>query len=86
MTLGTRIKRERERHGWSQTELSRRAQVRQALLSELESGRRTDTPTRVLRALARTLGVSMDYLAGLYDEEDEDTHQAALAGAQEDLR
>ena len=38
MTLGDRIKRERERHGWSQNELSRRAQVRQAQLSEVESG------------------------------------------------
>ena len=70
MRLGARIKRERERHGWSQNELGRRAHVRQALLSELESGKRNDTPTSVLRRLARTLGVSMDYLAGLYDDED----------------
>jgi transcriptional regulator with XRE-family HTH domain len=81
MTLGARIKRERERHGWSQNELSRRAKVRQALLSELESGKRQDTPTRVLRAVARTLGVSMDYLAGLYEEDEEPAHQPALAGA-----
>ena len=70
MALGARIKRERERHGWSQNELSRQAHVRQALLSELESGKRNDTPTSVLRRLARTLGVSMDYLAGLYDEDE----------------
>jgi transcriptional regulator with XRE-family HTH domain len=76
MTLGSRIKRERERCGWSQNELGRRAGVRQALLSELESGKRNDTPTSVLRRLARTLGVSMDYLAGLYDEEDEMSRRA----------
>src|SRR5215510_1816843 len=46
------------------------ASERQALLSELESGKRNDTPTSVLRRLARTLGVSMDDLAGLYDDED----------------
>lgn len=68
--MGARIKRERERHGWSQNELSRQAHVRQALLSELESGKRNDTPTSVLRRLARTLGVSMDFLAGLYEDED----------------
>ena len=71
MTLGARIKRERERHGWSQNELARQAKVRQALLSELESGRKADTTGSVLRRLARTLGVSIDYLAGLYDEDDE---------------
>ena len=81
MTLGTRIKRERERHGWSQNELGRRARVRQALLSELESGKKHDTPTSVLRRLARTLGVSMDYLAGLYDEEDEVSRRAVEAVA-----
>ena len=81
MTLGGRIKRERERHGWSQNELSRRAQVRQALLSELETDKRRDTSGSVLRRLARTLGVSMDYLAGLYDPDEDEapTRQAALA-------
>jgi transcriptional regulator with XRE-family HTH domain len=68
MTLGDRIKRERERHGWSQNELARRAQVRQAQLSEVESGKRHDMMASILRRIARTLGVSMDYLAGLYDE------------------
>ena len=70
MTLGDRIKRERERHGWSQNELSRRAQVRQAQLSEVESGKRHDMMASILRRIARTLGVSMDYLAGVYEDSD----------------
>jgi transcriptional regulator with XRE-family HTH domain len=53
--------------------------VRQALLSELESGKRNDTPTSVLRRLARTLGVSMDYLAGLYDDEDAPARLTAVS-------
>jgi transcriptional regulator with XRE-family HTH domain len=80
MTLGDRIKRERERHGWSQNELARRAQVRQAQLSEVESGKRHDMMTSILRRIARTLGVSMDYLAGMYDESERKPTAAALIG------
>ena len=71
MTLGERIRRERERRGWSQNELARRAQVRQAQLSEVESGKRHDMMASILRRIARTLGVSMDYLCGMYDDESE---------------
>ena len=82
MPLGKRIKRERERHGWSQSELGRRAEVRQAQISELEAGKRDDASASVLRRLARCLGVSMDYLAGMYeDDEDEDDVSQSAVGA-----
>lgn len=77
MSLGSRIKRERERKGWSQNELSRLSGVRQALISELESEKKQDTTGYVLRRLARTLGVTIDYLAGMY--EDEESEQLAAA-------
>ena len=70
MPLGDRLKRERERKGWSQNELSRLSGVRQALISELESGKKRDTKGSVLKRLARTLGVTMDYLGGMYVEGD----------------
>jgi len=73
MPLGTRLKRERERKGWSQNELSRLSGVRQSLISELESGKKRDTTGSVLKRLARTLGVTMDYLGGMYEEEEERT-------------
>jgi transcriptional regulator with XRE-family HTH domain len=69
MTLGERIKAVRELRGWNQQELSRRAHVRQALISELESGKKADTTGSVLARLARTLGVSIDYLVGLYNHD-----------------
>jgi len=78
MSIGARIKRERERHGWSQNELARRAKVRQAQLSELESGKRNDAMASILRRVARTLGVSIDYLVGLYDDEEDDVSQPAV--------
>jgi transcriptional regulator with XRE-family HTH domain len=67
VTLGEKIKALREARGWQQQELARRARVRQALLSELESGKKTDTTGSVLGRLAWALGVSVDYLIGLYN-------------------
>jgi transcriptional regulator with XRE-family HTH domain len=67
MTLGEKIKAERAKRGWSQHELSRRAKVRQALLSALETGKQADTTSSVLRRLATALGVTMDYLGGMYN-------------------
>ena len=66
-TLGEKIKELREQRGWSQRELSQRAHVRAALISELESGKKEDTTGSVLRRLARTLGVTVDYLVGMYN-------------------
>jgi len=80
MPLGTRLKRERERKGWSQNELSRLSGVRQALISELESGKKRDTTGLVLKRLARTLGVTMDYLAGMYEDEEKDEPAQIIAG------
>ena len=68
MTLGEKLKALRDARGWSQHELARRARVRQALLSELEAGKKADTTGHNLRRLARALHVSVDYLVGMYDE------------------
>ena len=71
MTLGDRIKLTREKRGLSQNELSRRSGVRQALISELESGKKDDTTGSALRRMARVLGVSVDYLLGTFDPDSE---------------
>ena len=70
MTLGDRIKATREKRGWSQNELSRLSGVRQALLSELESGKKDDTTGLALKRLAMTLGVTVDFLVGMYDDQE----------------
>ena len=67
MTLGERLKALRTARRWSQRELARRARVRPALLSELESGKKSDTTGTNLRKLAQTLGCTVDYLAGVYN-------------------
>ena len=67
MTLGERVQNVRLARGRSQRELARRAMVRQALISALERGKTRDTSGRILRRLALTLLVSVDYLVGMYD-------------------
>jgi len=78
MRLGERLKRAREKKGWSQRELARQAQVRYATISELENGIRTAMNTDTAKRIARSLGVSVDYLIGTFEEE-EDEGTAAIA-------
>jgi len=66
--IGERIKQWRERYGWSQNELARRATVPQALISRLESGQRDTVTTDVAKRLARALGVGIDYLVGTWED------------------
>jgi transcriptional regulator with XRE-family HTH domain len=54
------------------------AGVRYATISELENGKRDAMNTDTAKALARALGVSIDYLVGTWDEESE-RQPAALA-------
>ena len=67
MSLGEKLKTLRQQRGWSQRDLAARARVRQALISHLESGKQADTTGSNLRKLASVLGVTVDYLAGVYN-------------------
>jgi transcriptional regulator with XRE-family HTH domain len=77
MTLGERIKRLRERYGWNQRELARRAQVDHAWIYRLENGERHNISLDAAKRLATALGVSLDVLAGMHEalerDEEEDT-------------
>ena len=81
MQLGQRIQQCRHRKGISQRELARRAGVRHALISELETGKRNDAMASTIRAIAIALDTSMDYLCDRFGEtEDEDASPLAVAG------
>jgi len=69
MTLGDRIKRLRERRDWNQRELARRAQVDHAWIYRLENGERHNISLEAAKRLATALGVSLDVLAGMHEEE-----------------
>jgi transcriptional regulator with XRE-family HTH domain len=64
VTLGQRLKRFRTTNGMTQKELAARAGVRQALISELETGRKRDTLSRTLQRLADACGISLERLLG----------------------
>jgi transcriptional regulator with XRE-family HTH domain len=67
MTMAARVRQARQHRQLTQVELAERAGVAQSVISKLERGALTNPSTDALRRLARTLGVSMDYLAGLYE-------------------
>src|SRR6516162_2464506 len=77
MGIGERIRKRRQAMGMSQQELANRVGVRRATISEFESGKRTSMTTDTAKRLARTLGVSVDYLIDTYGEDEE---EPALVG------
>ena len=56
------IKELREKKGWSQSELARRAGVKQGVLSYIESGKTKHPRSDTLAAIANALGVNVDRL------------------------
>jgi transcriptional regulator with XRE-family HTH domain len=65
MKLGEAIARHRERLGWSQNELARRAAVNHPTLQRIESGKSADPSVSIVARIAQTLGVSVEELLGL---------------------
>ena len=56
------IRELRQKKGWTQTELARRAGVKQGVLSCIESGRTKNPRSDTLAAIAAALGVSVEQL------------------------
>lgn len=69
MTLGQRVEKLRKERRMNQDELADRADISQGLLSRIERGTTPNPGASVLKGLARTLGCSIDYLVGLYDDD-----------------
>ena len=79
MTIGDRIRKRRQALGWSQRELAQRAGTRQATIADLERGAQKETSTALIRRLGRVLGVTADWLIGMYeDDEDAELTEGAL--------
>ena len=79
MDLGDRIKRQREKRRLTQTELAELGHVNQALISRLENKRSASTNSDVLKALAKALGCTTDFLVGMHEDEDSETLATAVA-------
>lgn len=65
-TLNDKIRREMERLGINQAELSRRAGITRSALTQILAGQRTPS-TPVIIMLSSVLGLSIDYLLGKTD-------------------
>ncbi len=61
--LNARIKKERQRHGWTQVEFANKLGLSKQTINNWENERRTPDPNTVV-AIAELFGVSTDYLLG----------------------
>ena len=69
MTFGQRLRQFRELAKLTQSELARRANTPQPVISDVESGRQKSVNLDTARRIARALGVTLDMLAGPEEED-----------------
>lgn len=67
--VAERVYTRRRQLGITQEELSQRSGLRQGMISQIEAGKNMDIAAGNLMALARGLGVSLDYLVGFTNDE-----------------
>lgn len=81
-SIGKRMERQRLQRGMSITVLARAAGVSKSLISQLESGVRDGNRTALgmIQKIAQALGVSIDYLAGMYEDDDAAAEDKAEVG------
>jgi transcriptional regulator with XRE-family HTH domain len=65
--LGRRLQRLRDEKGLSRRQLETQAEVPHGVVSRLESGEQAYPSVPVAMRLARVLGVTLDYLCGMYE-------------------
>ena len=75
--LAERLYQLRHRHHWTQQVLGDQAGVHYVTISKLEKQILPGVSADTMARLARTLGVSIDFLIGLTDEDEEEPAQAA---------
>ena len=72
MHIGQRVLQRSNRLGWTQQDLARESDVPQATISRIEQGIVKNPGADVIRRLARALGVTADWLIGMYEEDEEE--------------
>jgi len=75
--FGQQLKTFRQQRRLTQLELAQRSGVPQPLISDLEAGKREGVTLEMAWRLARELSVSLDHLAGTWDQAEEATLAAA---------
>lgn len=77
--LAQRLQRLRLAKSLSRRQLETQADIPHGIVSRLESGEQAYPSVPVAMRLAKVLGVSVDYLIGMYEEEDSEGLPAAVA-------
>lgn len=83
--VGKWVKTERERRGWSQTELAQRASIVQSYLSRLEGSDRTKPSPDVLQRLANAFGVTVNEMLQLEEISEKTNDLASVVGEITDI-
>ena len=68
VTFGDRMRRERERKGWTILRLSQESGVASGWISQLENRKARGISLENALKIARALRMSLDYLAGTFDD------------------
>ena len=74
-----RLQRLREKKDWTQQELAAQAGVPYMTIWRLERGAHDYPRVDIAKKLARTFGVTLDYLLGMYEEDTESEESPAAA-------
>jgi len=82
--LAKRITLARLRKGLSQQDLAKEAGSTYQTIWRIEKGMHKDASVLLVRALARALGVSVDYLVNTYDEDSQREAGVEVVGAAHD--
>ncbi len=85
MHMGEKVYKRRQELEFTQVDLEERSRVPQSVISRIERGILTSPRADIVRRLAKALGVTADYLIGMYDEDEEGLKPAdeALVGAED---
>ena len=82
--LGRRVQRLREQRGMTVQELAERAGTTYQSIWRIERGTQLDPSIALIRGIARALGVGVDYLINMFNEDEDsefETAAVALVGA-----
>ena len=72
MHIGHRVQRRRQQLGWTQQDVEQASSIPQSVVSRIERGVLKNPGADVIRRLAKALGVTSDWLIGMYEEDEED--------------
>jgi len=81
MSFGQRVRRRRERLGFTQEDLAQKTGIQQTLISRIERGANQNPHGDVLKRLALALHVSIDWLMGMYDDDPHDQASSLVLSA-----